>query len=139
MSSQFLPASQALAHLKTYKQADGLSLRQLVDSQEHGGLTYNDFLVLPGHIDFPANEVSLESRITKKTVIKTPFLSSPMDTVTETEMAISMAVSAEPLGCFVGQEIDAAPSTTSHPTFLYGQRTALERHAIMREALSQPN
>lgn len=93
MASTFLPAASALEHLKSYKQPDGLSLRNLVDSQEHGGLTYNDFLVLPGHINFPANEVSLESRVTKKTLLKTPFLSSPMDTVTETEMAIAMAVS----------------------------------------------
>ena len=79
--------------LKTYKQRDGLSLAQLLDSQVHGGLTYNDFLVLPGHIDFPANEVALESRVTKKTVLKSPLISSPMDTVTETEMAVAMAVS----------------------------------------------
>ncbi|SCV71565.1 BQ2448_3153 [Microbotryum intermedium] len=91
-SSPLLPASEALAHLKTYSQPDGLSLRALMDSQEHGGLTYNDFLVLPGHINFPSNSVSLESRITRKTVLKTPFLSSPMDTVTETEMAIAMAL-----------------------------------------------
>ncbi|SGY62117.1 BQ5605_C007g04654 [Microbotryum silenes-dioicae] len=91
-SSPLLPASEALAHLKTYAQPDGLSLRSLMDSQEHGGLTYNDFLVLPGHIDFPSNAVSLESRITRKTVLKTPFFSSPMDTVTETDMAIAMAI-----------------------------------------------
>ncbi|KDE09442.1 inosine-5'-monophosphate dehydrogenase IMD4 [Microbotryum lychnidis-dioicae p1A1 Lamole] len=91
-SSPLLPASEALAHLKTYAQPDGLSLRSLMDSQEHGGLTYNDFLVLPGHIDFPSNAVSLESRITRKTVLKTPFFSSPMDTVTETDMAIAMAL-----------------------------------------------
>ncbi|KAM0746922.1 IMP dehydrogenase [Meredithblackwellia eburnea MCA 4105] len=87
-----LPPSEALAHLATYKQADGLSLKQLMDSNQHGGLTYNDFLVLPGHIDFPANEVILESKITKKITLKSPLLSSPMDTVTETEMAIAMAL-----------------------------------------------
>lgn len=92
-STTYLPASSAAAHLATYAQSDGLSLAQLLDSQIHGGLTYNDFLVLPGHIDFPAGQVSLESRITRKTVIKSPLLSSPMDTVTETEMAIAMAVS----------------------------------------------
>lgn len=93
-ASAFLPASSAAAHLATYAQSDGLSLAQLLDSQIHGGLTYNDFLVLPGHIDFPAGQVSLESQITRKTVIKSPLLSSPMDTVTETEMAIAMAVSS---------------------------------------------
>jgi IMP dehydrogenase len=82
-----------MAHLQSYANADGLSLAQLLDSQQHGGLTYNDFLVLPGHIDFPAGLVSLESRVTRRTVLKSPLISSPMDTVTETEMAIAMAVS----------------------------------------------
>ncbi|KAJ3297588.1 hypothetical protein HK104_000328 [Borealophlyctis nickersoniae] len=71
---------------------DGLTVDQLFDPQISGGLTYNDFLVLPGYIDFPASVVSLESRITKNISIKTPFLSSPMDTVTETDMAVHMAL-----------------------------------------------
>lgn len=33
-----------------YKSHDGLDVRSLVDSRENGGLTYNDFLVLPGYI-----------------------------------------------------------------------------------------
>lgn len=32
-----------------------------MDSQKNGGLTYNDILMLPGHIDFSASEVSLET------------------------------------------------------------------------------
>ena len=63
-----------------------------MNSTLHGGLTYNDFLILPGKIDFAAHEVVTESRITRNILLKTPFISSPMDTVTGNEMAISMAV-----------------------------------------------
>ncbi len=71
---------------------DGLSAKELFNSAQHGGLTYNDFLMLPGHIDFASSEVSLETRITRNITIKTPLMSSPMDTVTEELMAITMAV-----------------------------------------------
>jgi len=93
MQTTFLDPKSALDHLKSYKRSDGLAVTDLMDSQVHGGLTYNDFLLLPGKINFPASDVLIESRITRNVILKTPFMSSPMDTVTESEMAISMAVS----------------------------------------------
>lgn len=88
-----LDYTKANSYLAEYKSRDGLSVEGLMDEQLSGGLTYNDFLILPGYINFDASKASLESKITKNISLKTPFLSSPMDTVTESEMAIAMAVS----------------------------------------------
>uniref|UniRef100_A0A2K6BX12 CBS domain-containing protein n=1 Tax=Macaca nemestrina TaxID=9545 RepID=A0A2K6BX12_MACNE len=58
-----------------------LTAQQLFASDQ--GLTYNNFLILPGFIDFIADEVDLTS---------TPLVSSPMDSVTEADIAIAMAL-----------------------------------------------
>jgi IMP dehydrogenase len=86
----------ARKYLLEYPSRDGVSAIELFDSPLRGGLTYNDFLILPGYIDFAASEVSLESKITRNITLKTPFMASPMDTVTETDMAINMAVRCVP-------------------------------------------
>jgi IMP dehydrogenase len=60
--SSFASPSDAMKLVEEYARGDGLSLAELMDSRKNGGLTYNDFLMLPGHISFPASIVSLQTK-----------------------------------------------------------------------------
>ncbi|CAG9761575.1 unnamed protein product [Ceutorhynchus assimilis] len=69
---------------------DGMSAKYMIESGN--GLTYNDFIILPGFIDFTPKEVDLNCQLTKKIWLNTPLVSSPMDTVTESDMAIALSL-----------------------------------------------
>ena len=69
---------------------DGFSAEQIFN--EHTGYTYNDIILLPDYFDFDKSEVSLETQLTKHINLHLPFISSPMDTVTEEKMAIYIAL-----------------------------------------------
>ncbi len=69
---------------------DGYSARELFEAGR--GLAFNDFIILPGYIDFTTDEVNLETSLTRNIKIKKPLVSSPMDTVTESKMAIGLAL-----------------------------------------------
>lgn len=53
--------------------------------------TYDDVIFLPHYIDFPADAVDLSTQLSRNIRLSVPCVASPMDTVTEASMAVSMA------------------------------------------------
>ncbi len=69
---------------------DGLDAETLFGAGT--GLTFDDIIFLPGYIDFHWSDVRLDTHLTRNIRIKRPIVSSPMDTVTEASMAITLAL-----------------------------------------------
>ncbi len=54
-------------------------------------LTFKDVILLPGLAEVEPAEVDIRAKASKNHDLNVPFISSPMDTVTESEMAIALA------------------------------------------------
>ncbi|KAM1484278.1 hypothetical protein TB2_035482 [Malus domestica] len=68
---------------------DGFSSERLFN--QGYSYTYDDVIFLPHYIDFPTDSVHPASNLSRRVPLSIPCVSSPMDTVTESHMAISMA------------------------------------------------
>jgi IMP dehydrogenase len=63
-----------------------------MDQFPHEGLTFDDVTLVTQYADFLPDEADICSRLTSRINVNMPFVSAAMDTVTEAEMAISMAL-----------------------------------------------
>jgi len=88
-----------------------LGFRDKFRNADHA-LTFNDVLLLPGWTVIEPSEADVGSQATKKVMLNVPFISSPMDTVTESEMAIALArhggLGVLHRNCTAEEEVDMA-------------------------------
>lgn len=61
------------------------------DRIAYQGITFDDVLLEPGYSDVIPKETDVRTQLTRNVRINIPIISSPMDTVTESELAIALA------------------------------------------------
>ena len=88
-----------------------MGFRDKFRDAEHA-LTFNDVLLLPGWTTVEPSEVDVRTHVTRDVILNVPFVSSPMDTVTESEMAIALArqggLGVLHRNCSVEEEVEMA-------------------------------
>lgn len=63
----------------------------MFDRIAYQGITFDDILLEPGYSEVVPAECNVKTRLTRSIVLNIPILSSPMDTVTESDLAIALA------------------------------------------------
>jgi len=67
-------------------------LKKFMEALTNEALTFDDVTLLTRYADFLPNDADISSRLTSRIRVNMPFLSAAMDTVTESRMAIAMAM-----------------------------------------------
>src|SRR3989440_10203983 len=61
------------------------------DRLAYQGITFDDVLLEPGYSEVLPRDVDVRTQLTRRIRLNIPIVSSPMDTVTESELAIALA------------------------------------------------
>src|SRR5829696_7331469 len=57
----------------------------------HDGITFDDVLLIPARSDFVPSDADTHTRLTRQIELNIPLISAPMDTVTESALAVALA------------------------------------------------
>ena len=101
--------------------------------------TYNDILLLPGWTEIEPNDADVTSPLTPTVQLGVPLLSSPMDTVTEDEMAIALTrlggLGVLHRNCSIEDQVAMAQRVKRAESFIIRDVVTVNPTHTIREAL----
>ena len=108
------------------------------------GLTFDDVLLIPAESNVLPNAVDLSTNLTKDIKLNIPLMTSAMDTVTESNMAIAIAreggigvihknMTIEDQATEVDKVKRSENGVITNPFFLSPENTALDAEKLMRK------
>jgi len=103
-------------------------------------LTFNDVLLLPGWTSVEPAETEVKSRATNGIELNVPFISSPMDTVTGSEMAIALArqggLGVLHRNCSIGEEVEMARNVKRAEALIIRDVVTVQPDSTVEDLLS---
>ena len=121
-----------------------LNCMERFSSSAELGITFDDVLLEPQYSEVLPSCVDVSTTLTRRITLKIPLVSSPMDTVTEANMAIALAqeggigiihknLSIEQQAEEVSKVKRSANGIIRHPATLPPNATVREAHTLMKE------
>jgi IMP dehydrogenase len=99
---------------------------------------FDDVILLPGLSKVEPREIDLTTRFSKNILISIPIVSSPMDTVTESEMAIALArqggIGVIHRNCTAEDQVEMVKIVKRSESFIIREVVTISRHAKVGEA-----
>ena len=104
------------------------------------GFNFEDVILLPGLSRVEPREVNLSSWFTPSIKLAIPFVSSPMDTVTEEEMAVALArlggLGILHRNCSIEEEVEMAKRVKRSESYIIRDVVSISPSATVGEAAS---
>lgn len=99
---------------------------------------FDDLILLPGFAKVEPSEISLESRVSRRIRLSYPYVSSPMDTVTETEMAVALAryggIGVVHRNCTMDEQVSMVRAVKRSESFVIRDVVTITPERRVREA-----
>ncbi|RLI36565.1 IMP dehydrogenase [Candidatus Bathyarchaeota archaeon] len=101
--------------------------------------TFRDLILLPGLSEVEPSEIDVRTRVSKHHELNIPFVSSPMDTVTEAEMAIALArqggLGVLHRNCTIEEEVEMAKRVKRAESFIIRDVVTVRPDQTVGEAI----